>query len=931
MLQPLYRFLSLSLLLCPLLAGAATQSATTQIADLKRIGNPKPADNAAFGKSVAGIGDVNGDGVGDLVIGAPGADTVYVISGKDQTVIRTISDPDGLSKYQFGWAVVDVGDWDQDGIDDFAVGAPGVAGVTPLPCTSTPCTPDPQWGRVLVFSGATGALLKEIHAPEATLEFGYAIAPLGDLNGDGKQALAVGAPVFGTGYGSVYAVSGSDGTEIWKATEPGINPSGPEVVASFGAALAVLRDINGDGKPDVLVGAPFHDDGTGKNAGAAYVLSGADGMQLRAHIPPQIIGNDQFGMSVTNAGDQNKDGVNDYIIGDPKNSKVYLFNGSDGTILNGIASKQLTDSFGFAAALVSDYDGDGVPDFFISAPDGDRIYLMNNAGTEVLDVPNPAPDTHSFGRALSATKDLGGDKGLDLLVGAPAEVSASGAAYLVTIRANQPPVANAGPDQTIECNRSGVVTLDGSASYDPDNDPITFAWVQVSGTPVTLVVSEATAQFPAAPPGVYEFQLTVTDDHGASSTDNVVITIKDTQPPVLRVGLTPNMLWPPNHKMIDISALIAVVDACDSNPTITLQSIVSNEPANGKGDGNTSPDIAGASYGIDDRAFQLRAERSGKGSGRVYTITYVAQDASGNATQQSNTVTVPHSYAGVSDASLTFGTIATGGKSQTKAMTIANGSDDALQISSISISGNNRSDFSETDNCVPGVAANSSCSINVTFKPTGSGSRAASMLISGDAANLPQQVALIGTGGEGGPDFVLRANPVNGTIKRGQSLNFALTVDPQGGFNAPVLFTCTGLPRGASCSFSPASVTPNGGPAATTLKVTTTAPSGVAARSIQHWLGMQGGALAAGLFLIWGLRRRKGSSWQNMLSGIVILFLAASFCVACGGGTAATSTGGATSVDGTPAGTSQITVTSTSGSGDAAIQHTVTLSLTVAE
>src|SRR4029077_11229769 len=111
------------------------------------------------------------------------------------------------------------------------------------------------------------------------------------------------------------------------------------------------------------------------------------------------------------------------------------------------------------------------------------------------------------------TRDLGGDKGLDLLIGVPAEVARSGAVYVVTVREDKP-VANAGADQTIECNRSGTVTLDGSASHDPDGEPITFAWKQVSGTTVSLTVSGATATFTAAPPGVYEFQLTVTGTNG---------------------------------------------------------------------------------------------------------------------------------------------------------------------------------------------------------------------------------------------------------------------------------------------------------------------------------------------------------------------------------------------------------------------------------
>jgi endo-1,4-beta-xylanase len=75
---------------------------------------------------------------------------------------------------------------------------------------------------------------------------------------------------------------------------------------------------------------------------------------------------------------------------------------------------------------------------------------------------------------------------------------------------------------------------------------------------------------------------------------------------------------------------------------VELVSITSNEADNGLGDGDTSDDIQGASYGTDDRQFLLRAERSGTGSGRIYTVTYSATDASGNATETTDEVTVPH-------------------------------------------------------------------------------------------------------------------------------------------------------------------------------------------------------------------------------------------------------------------------------------------------
>jgi len=130
------------------------------------------------------------------------------------------------------------------------------------------------------------------------------------------------------------------------------------------------------------------------------------------------------------------------------------------------------------------------------------------------------------------------------------------------------------------------------------------------------------------------------------------ITVADTTPPNLTVTLSPTVLWPPDHKLIQITATITVSDTCDPNPTVRLVKITSGEPDNGLGDGDTAVDrqsILGKDiqtvYGTDTRTFLLRAERSGKGSGRIYTVFYEATDASGNAVTKTATVVVPKSQA----------------------------------------------------------------------------------------------------------------------------------------------------------------------------------------------------------------------------------------------------------------------------------------------
>jgi hypothetical protein len=202
------------------------------------------------------------------------------------------------------------------------------------------------------------------------------------------------------------------------------------------------------------------------------------------------------------------------------------------------------------------------------------------------------------------------------------------------------PVANAGPDQTVAC--PNAATLDGSASTDANstagtNDDITsFEWFLGTTKVADGEVADCTL-----PVGSHVVTLKVTDKMGATDTDTVTVTVVDTTPPVVSLRMSPDRIWPPNHKMKTVQAILNIQD-CDSAPRVQLVSVTSNEPDNGLGDGDTSNDIAGASLGTDDRSVQVRAERAGGGSGRVYTFTYRVTDASGNATTVSANVTVPH-------------------------------------------------------------------------------------------------------------------------------------------------------------------------------------------------------------------------------------------------------------------------------------------------
>jgi len=107
--------------------------------------------------------------------------------------------------------------------------------------------------------------------------------------------------------------------------------------------------------------------------------------------------------------------------------------------------------------------------------------------------------------------------------------------------------------------------------------------------------------------------------------------------PTIEVAVSPDTLWPANHKYVSVDATVVASDNFDLSPVASLTSVISNEPDNGDDDGNTENDIVI----LDDYTFDLHAERSGIGTGRVSTITYQVTDACGNMPQQSASVYVP--------------------------------------------------------------------------------------------------------------------------------------------------------------------------------------------------------------------------------------------------------------------------------------------------
>ena len=607
-----------------------------------RIDNPSPAANAAFGTAVTGLGDQNADAVPDFAVGVPGADRVDVFSGATRTLMRSLHDPEGKSGMRFGYAVASVGDVDGDGVEDIAVGAPGPSGFVPLPCdpTQPSCPPPAEWGRVFLFSGATGAMLRKILPTSEFFAFGLSLAALGDVNGDGVPDLAVGAPeLLNNRWGEVYAFSGKTGGQLWVFREPPY--PGKQAIASLGTFMAPTGDLDGDGRRDLIVAAPFHDN-TGAGAvlgGKVFVLSGASGALIRSHQASTPLDNGLFGGTVSGVGDQNGDAIDDYLIGHRGTGEVLLISGASGTLLRSILATADPGSGWFSFARAGDRDGDGHEDFWVGIPAASRADLLNEQGATLLSVSDPgvaAPTPTAFASSLARIADVNADGKADLLVAKPGENAGSGAVFLVT--SNRPPLADAGADRIVSANAScqAQVTLDGSGSSDPDGDALTYAW---SGSFGTATGAGPTVTLPL---GKTTITLVVSDGSGGTDSASVDITVVDTTAPAITsVSALPAMLWPPDHTMRAVSLTAVALDNCDAAVVCSVASVSSNEPENGLGDGDAAPDVEI----VGSFATMLRAERSGRGPGRVYSIAMACKDASGNSALGSTMVTVPKSRA----------------------------------------------------------------------------------------------------------------------------------------------------------------------------------------------------------------------------------------------------------------------------------------------
>lgn len=368
-----------------------------------------------FGANIAGLGDLDGDGYADYIVGGETFNPGGVLSPARASVYSGASGALMMLSFTGGDSVAGAPDMDADGVPDFIIGF-----------TRADSPTQNDVGSVTVYSGATGSVIRELFGTTPGAYFGTNVASVADIDGDGIAEIFVGNSLADPGgisnAGSAILFSGASGNIIYQF-------DGSNYADYMGWSIDDAGDVNGDGVTDLLVGALGFDAGGVYGAGAAWVFSGATGSPL--HYFPGSQGYTGFGVSCAGIGDVNRDGFADVLVGASGVSAnplsitggVFVYSGATGTELLSLVGEGDLDRFGDSVCGMEDLDDDGVPEFVVGAPgwglaEGTAYIYSGATGAGLFRIDG----TEAFARLGSCVANVGdidGDGIPNLAIGAP--------------------------------------------------------------------------------------------------------------------------------------------------------------------------------------------------------------------------------------------------------------------------------------------------------------------------------------------------------------------------------------------------------------------------------------------------------------------------------------------------------------------------------